>query len=179
MTARRNAERLIKTDKIIAVIVLILAVLVITGIFIYLGMDSKIFASRRILMELRPELEIWLLSAEDLIKKGNDAKVQKDYYDLCSSVGSAKVKELEKSISSINQIHRSLKKTAAENLEDDSVRQTAYELSECFSRFVYKRTEYNDNISAVNHLIKKEPSSWVARLLRMRELEKLDDLTIL
>lgn len=128
---------------------------------------------------MRPELENWLSAAEPIMKREKDAALQKEYYDLCASIGSAKEKELEKNIGTINKIHRALKRTAAENSEDIAVKETANELYECFSRFAYARELYNSRISAANRYIIKEPSSWVAKLLHMKVFETIDDLTIL
>ena len=179
MTAQGKKERLVETDKLIAITVLVLAILVIAGIFIYLNIDSKRFAARRLLLEMRPDLENWLLTAEDLMKRETDEALQKEYHDLCASIGSAKIKELEKMTGTVNRIHRSLKRTVADNIEDSAVKEKAYELSECFSGFVYERTVYNERISEVNRYIVKEPSSWVAKLLHMKVFETLDDLTIM
>ena len=161
------------------IVVLVLVVIGLTGIYCYLNIDKQRFASRRILMEMRPELEKWLLSADALMKREKDAALQKEYYDLCASIGSAKIKELEKMTGTVNRIHRSLKRTVADNIEDSAVKEKAYELSECFSHFAYARELYNSRISAVNRYIIKEPSSWVAKLLHMIVFETIDDLTIL
>ena len=161
------------------IVVLVLVVIGLTGIYCYLNIDKQRFASRRILIEMRPELEKWLLSADALMKREKDAALQKEYYDLCASIGSAKIKELEKMTGTVNRIHRSLKRTVADNIEDSAVKEKAYELSECFSGFVYERTVYNERISEVNRYIVKEPSSWVAKLLHMKVFETLDDLTIM
>ena len=88
MTAQWKKERLVETDKLIAITVLVLAILVIAGIFIYLNIDSKRFAARRLLLEMRPDLENWLLTAEDLMKRETDEALQKEYHDLCASIGS-------------------------------------------------------------------------------------------
>ena len=161
------------------IVVLVLVVIGLTGIYCYLNIDKQRFASRRILMEMRPELEKWLLSADALMKREKDAALQKEYYDLCASIGSEMEKELENNISTINKIHRALKRTASQNSEDITVKETADELSECFSHFAYARELYNSRISAVNRYIIKEPSSWVAKLLHMKVFETIDDLTIL
>lgn len=158
---------------------MILAVLIITGISTYLRMDSKRFASQRVLKKLQPELANWLALAEEMMKMERDESLKRDYYELRDSIGSARIKELEKSIRKINQVHRSLKRTAADNIGDSAVTVCTNQLAECYSGFVYERTMYNEYISAVNSIIRRGSSAWVAKLIGMKEFEKLDDLAII
>ena len=167
-------------DKLLAALCVVIVLAIIISGELYLKMDRNKSLALVFLKKMSKGLDSWIAITDNLFEVCSvNADIAKKYSELSSQYHSIKNKHAYKKVPIINQIFELVRHAISENMSDQQIIEFGRELTQTFLDFNNLQVEYNASASNLNNALEKKVSGTIGKVMRMRPLETLVDLSIL
>lgn len=167
-------------DKLYAAAVLTVVVLILIAGNLYFKMDRTRAMANTHLKKLLPSLEGWLDTADILFSHSYMSRDLAGQYEaLRSQYKSLGKKDGSGHVTLINELYALTEKALPECLPFPGASELGQKLSEQYTDFMITMSYYNESVSELNRLISHPINSAIAKVTRIKPMEKLTPMELL